>query len=133
MFYYTIVVKKNVYIVGESPFRMRKWKHFGWTSHLPMKKLHQLANLLLTILLEFTRPNWQLCTRVIGPWIYVMGEISRIQRRRKSEINVRILLGLQEICTNTSQDYGISLVFKAYISKPCTILNEWLERIEKEA
>jgi hypothetical protein len=53
-----------------------------------------------------------------------MGEISKIQRRRKSEINVRILLGLQEICTNMSQDYGIPLVFKAYISKPYTILNE---------
>jgi hypothetical protein len=56
--------------------------------------------------------------------IYVMGKISKIQRRKKSEINVRILLGLQEIHTNMSQDYGIPSVFKAYISKPYTILNE---------
>ncbi len=56
--------------------------------------------------------------------IYVMGKISKIQRRKKSEINVRILLGLQEIRTNMSQDYGIPLVFKAYINKPYIILNE---------
>jgi len=132
MFYYTIVVKKNIYIMGEILFKMKKWKHFWWTNHLPMKKVAPIGNLLLTILLDFRRPNWQLLTRAIGPWIYVMGEINKIWRRRKSEINVRILLWLQEICTNTSQDYGIPLVFKAYINKPYTIPNEWLVRIEKK-
>jgi hypothetical protein len=51
-----------------------------------------------------------------------MKNISKIRRRKYSKMNVRTLVGLQEVLTNNmSQDYGNPWVFKAYINKPYAI------------
>jgi hypothetical protein len=122
MSYYTIVVKKNVYIVGESCFRMRKWKHFGWTNHLPMKKIAPIGKSTFNYFVGFCETQLTILAQGLLDHEYMLWEKLA---KFKGGGNLKSMLEFCYDCKKYVQiRHKISLVFKAYINKPYTILNE---------